>query len=362
MSREGRRPTRRLPILLAGLLGPLVALLLVPACGPFRDEPIRVTVELEDSAGLFVGNDVGVLGVPVGEVTAIEPAGSVVVVEVELRPDTALGADVGAVVVARSVATDRYLELTPADVEGPRLADGDRIPIERTRTPADFDEVLGSLERLSAGLSGPDDRARALRRLLSASAEALDGRGGDLRSALVALSGAAEGLSGNRQELTGAIEGLGRLTGLLAEDRAVVDQLVVSVADATDLFADERYRFGAALTSLSRALRALAGFVQDNREQLHGSLAGLTRVTERLLRHQGDLAEALEVAPLTFRNIGDAIGPDARLDVRLPPQHLSPAQAVTGPGCAAFAGLCEELGTSPDVVELLAALLTGVAR
>ncbi|MDN4163045.1 MCE family protein [Nocardioides abyssi] len=343
-------------VLLVAVLGGLLG---TAGCDPLGPSTIRLTAELDDAAGLFVGNDVGVLGVPVGEITAIEPRGPVVEVELEVDGDTDLPASAGAVVVARSVATDRYLELTPAFADGPRMEDGDRIPLERTRTPVEFDEVLASLEGFSTGLAGEDGEARALRRLLSSSAEALGGRGADANATIRELSAAAGGLSDHREELVGAVDGLDRLTALVAANDDVVDQLLTSVADATDLLADERHAFGRSLTSLSGALDTLAAFVRDNRGALRGSLRGLTRVTRNLLVHQADLAEAIEVSPLTFANIGDAISDDERLKVRMPLRHLSPAHEVTDVLCDDVlpVGVCDELGTSPDLLDLLRALL-----
>jgi len=321
----------------------------------------HVTAELDDAAGLFVGNDVGVLGVPVGRITAIEPRGDVVEVEMQLTTDRALPASVGAVVVSRSVATDRYVELTPAFAGGPRLEDGDRIPLARTRTPVEFDEVLASLEGFSRGLSGRDGDARALRTLLAAGADALDGRGADAHDTIVSLAEGAGALAEHRDDLTGTVRDLDELTAVLAANQEVVRQFIESVTDATDLFADERERFGRALRSLSRALTTLGAFVEENRHALRSNLAGLTRVTAQLLEHQRELAEAVEVLPLTFGNIGRAVH-DGRLRVKLPPRSLSPAPEITEPVCRLLPGVCDELGTNPDVPGLLEGLLGGGGR
>ncbi len=342
---------RALVPVLAAVLLPL------PACLPLGDDALTVTVQLEDTAGLFVGNDVGVLGVSVGEITDIEPAGSHVKVTLSIDADVPVPADAGAVVVARSVATDRYLELTPRYESGPRMADDAVIPMERTKTPAEFDDVLASLDELSTGLSGPDGDGKGLRRMLSAAADTLDGRGAELNQTVTALADASQGLAGNSDEIASTIGSLDRLTGLLAEDREAVDQLLVSMTDATDMFSDERHRFGKALTSLSRALRSLARFVAENRSELRGSLKGLTTVTDNLLRHQGELAEVMEVGPLTLGNIGDAIGKDDRLHVKLPLQHLSPAREVTDEICAALPFVCEELGVAPSLPDLIRNLI-----
>src|SRR4051812_26661564 len=71
-----RGPVEMKRLLGSGLAIMLIALLggcSLPGAGA-RD----ITVMLGDGAGLYVGNDVGVLGVPVGKVTKVEPTGKVV--------------------------------------------------------------------------------------------------------------------------------------------------------------------------------------------------------------------------------------------------------------------------------------------
>jgi virulence factor Mce-like protein len=352
----------RLPRGLATPLAVVASALVLVAGGlalTSEDGPITVTAELDDSAGLFVGNDVGILGVKVGEVTDIRPRGRIVEVDLEVQDDVDVPASAGAVVVSRSVATDRYVELTPADADGPRMKDGARIPLERTRTPVEFDEVLESLGDFSEGLLGKDGDGQALRAFLAEGADALDGRGRDVNRTVRKFARAAEVLSGHRGDLVGTVEELDALTTLLATNREVVDEFVTSVADTTDLFAEERHAFGRSLTALSRALRSLATFIEDHRGQLTGSLEGLTRVTESLLEHQAELKETVEVLPLTLENLGNAVDGSRRLDVKLPPQYLSPAQAATEQICAAFPVFCDELGTSPDLIDLIRGLAGG---
>ena len=84
-----RTPTSPRRLARVGLVALVVAVVsgLVSSCssGPLGEDTMEVTVYLSDSAGLFEGNDVGVLGVPVGEVTDIEPQGSQVKVTIEVE-------------------------------------------------------------------------------------------------------------------------------------------------------------------------------------------------------------------------------------------------------------------------------------
>lgn len=343
----------------AGALTAL-ALLSVGGCSvPFSDGPITLTAYFDDSAGLFVGNDVGVLGVPVGKVTEIEAKGDQVRVEFTVDGDVDVPADAGALIVARSVATDRYLELTPVYHDGPKIKDNTTIPIEKTRTPVEWDEILGALDRFTNGLAGPSGNAGALRQLLESGARSLDGTGKQFNETLTQVAIAAEAISSHRGDISGSINNLASLTEVLAANKGVIDQFSTSVADATDLFADERLQFGKSMKALSNALNSLGTFVKANRGELRTALAGLTDVTDNLLLHQRQLSEGLEVLPVAFENIGLIIN-DGQARVRIPFTDLSPLPAVTQALCAALpANLCSILGTSPTIEDLLD-LLNGV--
>lgn len=337
----------------------IAALLGLGGCTPFEDGPRTVTAWFEDTPGLFVGNDVGVLGVPVGEVVAIEPRGEQVEVTLEVARNQPLPDHVGAVVVARSLATDRYVELTPVYSGGETLADGEEIPIERTRTPVEWDEILASLDKFTNGLAGQDKDAGALRRVLDSGARALGGRGRAFNQTLSQVAVAASALSEHRGDITGSIENLAALTKVLADNRGVIDQFITSVTDATDLFADERVRLGRTLRSLSSALGSLADFVRANRGALRTNLTGLTDVTDSLLEHQEELAEAVEVLPVMLDNISRTVV-DGRMNTKVPSKNFLPSDALAEALCSSLpADLCDQIGTSPDLDDLLSDLLGG---
>lgn len=331
---------------------------LLGGCNPLRSTD-TLTIMLPDAAGLFVGNDVGVRGVSIGSITAIVPNGASVAATIEIDSDVPIPADAGAVVVARSVATDRYIELTPAYREGPRMTSGATIGIERTRTPVEFDEILETMGTLSDGLAGPDGEAAAVQALLRTGARALDGRGEAMNETLGQLSVAAGSLADNRDQIAGTVVDLEQLMGLLASNSDVVDEFLTSLTDATDILASERRNFGRSLRALSRALTSLATFSREHRTQLRRTTLDLTEVTEGILEHTEQLEEAVEVLPLVFDNLGRAVATDDRLRVKLPLTHLSPVSPLTDAICGLVPVVCENLGTDPDLGAILGGLLGG---
>lgn len=286
-------------------------------------DTITVTALLPDSAGLFEGNDVGVLGVPVGEITSIEPDGSAVRVELEIDADRKVPVDVVAAVIARSVATDRYVELTPVWTEGPVLEDGDVIEPENTRTPVDFDEVLAALEGLATGISGDGATTEAVRRVVEAADAAFSGNGQLLNDTIGSLSDAGNGVSAQREQVTATIEALDDLVATVDANRTTVDRFVEQVAGASDLLDDEKGDIRTSLDALDRAVRVVAAFAVDNREATVASLRSATRIVEAVMERRAALEEVLEVMPLALQNL-QRVDDDGRLVVRMPTTALLP--------------------------------------
>lgn len=339
----------------------LVSLLSLSGCTPLTGGSMTVTALMSDSAGLFVGNDVGVLGVPVGTVTSIEPEGTHVRVTMSVDSDRPLPADVGAVVVARSVATDRYVELTPVYRSGPRFADDAVIPEPRTRTPVDFDEVLEALNTFATGISGSKETRRAVANILREGSQAFAGNGELLNRAITSLGGAVDSISGQREELTGTIEALDALTGAVAANEGVAREFITQVNEASRLLADERTNFRNALRSLSRAVELVAEFAHENRQQLVTALDQSSEVMDSLLTRRGNLTEILQVMPVTMQNLRRILH-DGRIRVRVDPLTLTPLGGLVNAACSRGPhDSCAQFGPSLFNLQNLIALLQGGA-
>jgi phospholipid/cholesterol/gamma-HCH transport system substrate-binding protein len=328
-------------------------------CTPVLGDDITVTALMADSAGLFVGNDVGVLGVPVGTVTSIRPEGTHVRVTMSVHRDQPVPEDAGAVVVARSVATDRYVELTPVYHSGPRITDGTVIPEARTRTPVDFDEVLGALNTFASGIAGSKGTSGAIANILSEGSKAVDGKGELLNRALTSLGGAVSSISAQRENLSGTVQGLDTLTGTIAAHQQLVRDFVTEVSRASRLLADERTNFRAALRSLSRAVALVADFAHQNRQQLVGALDRSSALMTSLLTRRGDLTEILRVMPLTLQNLQRTLH-HGRIRVRVDPLVLTPVGGLVNTLCSATpTDFCAQFGPSLLNLQNLIKLLTG---
>ena len=352
-------PRVRLPfvaVLLAALLG------LTSACVPgVGGSSMHVSALMTSSAGLFVGNDVGILGVTVGKVTAIEPEGQYVRVEMELDTDHKIPKDVGAVVVARSVATDRYVELTPVYHDGPTLADGATIANDRTRTPVEFDQVLGALQRFATGISGDKRTTRAVQRFIDVGQKAFDGEGSVLNSTIGSLADATNSVSSQRKQIVAVIDALDALVSAVVDNRRTVDRFVGQVSSATTQLAGERGNLRAALTALDRAVTDVARFAVDNRATLTRTMRNATGLIANVLTKRQQLGEILDVMPAALQNL-QRLPHQGRLPTRITPTALLPLSGLLDQLCQNVPRpVCNVLNSVGDTLgNVLSGVLNGV--
>lgn len=324
----------------------LVAVLVatMPACTPLGADKMTFTAMFADSAGLFVGNDVGILGVTVGEITEIEPVGASVRVTLEVDADRDVPAAAGAVVVARSVATDRYVELTPVYAGGPTLEDGDEIDLERTRTPVDFDQVLEAINTFATDIAGSKETARAVQRFIDEGSTALDGKGRLFNDTVKSLSGAVNSVSGQREEVARTLISLDLLVNTIAENQQTTRTFIQQVSRASRQLADQRVTFRTALRSIDRAVTVVADFAVKNRAEVVEALGGTTAVMRTVLERKRALIEILEVMPLALQNLARAKD-NGRIPVRIDPSVLLPLGSQLRELCDQLPGpLCDLLG------------------
>lgn len=264
----------------------------------------KVTAHFAAAVGVYPGGDVRVLGVKVGTIDEVTPEGKTVKVVFTVDRDVRVPENAQAVVVAPSVVSDRYVQLTPAYTGGPVLGDDAVIPRERTATPVELDELYSSLDKLTTAL-GPNgaNADGALADLLNSAAKNLEGNGQALNDTLKNLGQATRTLSGSKEDLFATVDNLQKFTAMLAANDSQVRDFNQQLADVSKLLADERGDLGAALSELATALGQVQGFVKDNREALKSNVDKLASITQVLVNQRAALAETLDVAPLALGNL-----------------------------------------------------------
>ena len=94
----------------------------------------------DNSNGIFVGDDVRILGVPVGRIEKIEPQPERVKISFWYDGKYKVPADAKAAILSPTLVTSRAIQLTPVYTGGPAMDDGAVIPQERTAVPVEWDD------------------------------------------------------------------------------------------------------------------------------------------------------------------------------------------------------------------------------
>ncbi|MFM9373641.1 MCE family protein [Streptomyces sp. Da 82-17] len=316
--------TRRRLLVVALALAVLAATALVAirAAGP---QVTRITAYFDRAVGVYAGSDLRVLGVRVGEVESVTPEPTRV--RVTLAVDDGVKVPVGAraVAVAPSIVADRYVQLTPAYTAGPALKDGARLPVSRTSTPAEIDEIYDSVTELSRALGpGGANAEGALSRLLDTGAKNLKGNGALIGDSVEQFGKAAKTLNGSSRDLFTTLAQLQAFTTMLKEKDGDVRTAQENLADVTGYFAENKDDLAGALEELGRALAQVKKFVEANRGALKKNVSRLVPLTRTLVDQRASLAEALDTAPLAAGNVVSAYDPRTRtLDGRANLNELS---------------------------------------
>jgi len=306
-----RRARRRAVLLaLAGLA--VVASAIVGVRAATATPTATITADFAEAPGLYVGNHVDILGIPVGTISAVRPAVDHVAVVMRVPRTLRLPADVEAVLEAPDVISDRYVALTPVYRRGPRLAPGATIPMSRTAVPLSLDQILSTFDELARAL-GPQgaNHNGAVSRLVHELAVQLDGNGPALHATITSLGQAFSALTGKGTSLTTTLDDLSTLTSSLADADRTYQAFAATAGSVAQTLAADHTSLGDALSTLQQALGQIAAFVAHNGASLNGSIANLQQTVSALAQDQQSLAAAWDIAPLSFQNFANAIDTNA---------------------------------------------------
>jgi phospholipid/cholesterol/gamma-HCH transport system substrate-binding protein len=212
--------------------------------------------------------------------------------------------DAQAVLLAPSIVSDRYVQLTPAYTSGDTLPDGAYLGTDRTAQPVELDEIYQNLDRLNVAL-GPDgaNKNGALSDLLEVGADNLGGNGEALHGTLTGLSKAVKTLADSRNDLFSTISNLQQFTTVIAQNDSTVRAFNLDLANVAAQLNAERTDLATAIKQLSVALAQVAQFVKDNKDNLTANVTDLASVTTVLVKQKRALREFLDTAPTALSNL-----------------------------------------------------------
>ncbi|TDZ80933.1 mce related protein [Mycobacteroides salmoniphilum] len=275
---------------------------------------ITLTAQFDNASGLYESNVVAVLGMPVGTITKITPRSGYVDVEFTVDKDVKIPVDVQAVTLSTSILTDRQVELSPPYRGGPTLNDGDTIGLDKTKTPVEFDRVLGMLDKLSVSLKGDGNGQGPVGDIINAAAGVADGNGDKIKSGLDELSKAlrlsSEGGVTTREQMTTIIKNVSSLFDAAAANDGKLREFSTTIHQLSSVIDDEALGTGNTGRKLNDLVKQAGDLLEANRDHIKAAVLNGNTALKTVSDNQRELAETLDIAPLAVENLYNIIDQD----------------------------------------------------
>ncbi|WP_330255024.1 MCE family protein [Nocardia sp. NBC_00565] len=277
---------------------------------------ITVTAQFDNGAGLYEGNSVAVLGMPIGKVIDITPKGTFVEVKMRIDSGVEIPANAQAVTVSTSVLTDRHVEFTPVYRGGATLPDNAFLGLDRTKTPIEFDRLLSMADKMSVQLQGDGQGGGPVAQLLNVGAAMTGGNGQDIRAALNQLSAALQlgddhgAATGNA--ITTIVNNLSALTSAAAANDRDIREFGTATRQLSDILTEANVGLGDTGAKINEILLQANELLSANQGKLKSTLNNANTVTQALTDYRRELSEFLDLAPLLMDNAYNAFDFDKR--------------------------------------------------
>ncbi|AZG43739.1 MCE family protein [Gordonia insulae] len=266
---------------------------------------IEATAYFDDVSGLYKGNDVAVLGMPVGQVTSVEQQGNRVKVTFTVSKDVPVPANATAAIINTSIVTTRHIELSPTYSEGAKLTDGGVIG--ETKSPVSVGELFDSIDGLVKSLSGDAPGEGPIADMIDITSGITSGNGERMRIALDELGKAASVASGNGDALVDIIRTLQGLTSTLVANYPKMTAFSNSINDVAQMLGTQSPGLEATLADLNTTLQNTTAFLQNNSGTISSSTGRLAALAANLSDYSRQVVETIDLGPLLFQNLSNSV-------------------------------------------------------
>lgn len=270
------------------------------------EDSITLTAQFDSASGLYEGNAVAVLGMPVGKITKITAKGGYVEVEFTVDRHVKVPATAQAVTVSTSILTDRQIELTPPYRGGPALQNHDTIGLPRTKTPVEFSSVLNVLDKVTKSLEGDGRGGGPIADVLGGGTDVVRGNGEKIKAALGELSTALR-LSSDRgattrEQITTIVKNISTLFDAVTANDTKLREFASTIHQVSQIMADEDIGGGTTGRRLNELIQRAGDLLDANRDNIKQSALNGNATLQMVTDQRRDLAELLDLAPLVADN------------------------------------------------------------
>ncbi|WAJ44740.1 virulence factor Mce family protein [Mycobacterium sp. Aquia_216] len=301
----------------------------------------KVVGYFTSAVGLYPGDQVRILGVPVGTIDSIEPRPSDVKITMSVSDEVKIPKDAKAVIMSPNLVSARFIQLTPTYSGGAVLPDGGSIDLTRTAVPVEWDEVKEALTQLAVSL-GPTAGSMQgpLGAAINQAADTFDGKGESFHNALRELSQIAGRLGDSRGDIFGTVKNLQVLVNALSASNEQIVQFAGNVASVSQVLADSSRHLDGTLGTLNKALSDIRGFLHENNSTLVDTVNQLNDFAKTLSDQSDNIEQVLHVAGPGIANFYNIYDPaQGTLNGLLSiPEFANPVQFICGGSFETAAG------------------------
>jgi phospholipid/cholesterol/gamma-HCH transport system substrate-binding protein len=280
-----------------------------------------VVAYFPQTLALYAGDKVQIMGVRVGAIDSIEPAGDKMKVTFTYSSKYKVPANVTASVLNPSLVASRTIQLAPPYTGGPELESGAVIPIDRTQVPVEYDQLRDSINRILTDLGPTKQQPKGpFGDVIESFADGLNGKGLEINQSLNSLSEALTTLNQGRGDFFGVVKSLALFVNALYKNDQQFVELNNDLAKFTNAFTNTDREVATALRDLNQLLTTTRGFLNENASVLTGDVNKLADVTNAILQPEprNGLETALHVFPNLAANAVNISSPVAGGIVGLP--------------------------------------------
>ena len=273
---------------------------------------------------LYNGDRVEIMGVKVGAIDKIEPAGDKMKVTFHYSNKYKVPADAQAVILNPTLVASRLLQLEPPYKGGPVLADNAVIPEERTQVPTEWDELRNTITNVISKLGPTKEQPKGpFGDVIEAYADGLAGKGKQINTTFNDLSRALTALNQGRGDFFAVVRSLALFVNALHADDQKFVALNKNLAQFTNSLTGSDHDLANAVQQFDGLLTTVRPFLDKNAEVLTHDINNLADTTNTLV--QPDPLNGLETA------------------LHVPPTALSNANLIYHPAHSALVG--QPIGT-----------------
>ncbi|OBK48922.1 virulence factor Mce family protein [Mycobacterium sp. 1081908.1] len=292
-----------------------------------------VVAYFPEANALYAGDKVQIMGVRVGSVDKIEPAGDKMKVTFHYDNKYKVPANASAVIVNPTLVASRNIQLEPPYKGGPVMADNAVIPIERTQVPTEWDQLRESVANVINKLGPtPEQPKGPFGDLIESAAYGLAGKGKQINTTLNSLSRALTALNEGRGDFFAVVRSLAQFVNALHKDDQQFVALNQNLAQFTDKLTGSDRELATAIQQFDGLLATLRPFLDKNRGVLASDVGNLANLTNTLVQPDplNGLETALHVLPTLETNLSQIYHPSHGAVMSIPaiPNFANPMQFV----------------------------------